>query len=219
MDDNAAKDNNTTEQRKWWITVLLSTFLGPFGIDRFYLGYIGLGIIKLITFGGFLFWWAIDLYLIVGNKIPDVKGLLPYKKKPTKEELEAGNFSEKEWNTAFLYSFLFGWVGIDRFYIGRKIYGIFKLLVTIITIAIHTYIVEYIIIFAITNGSQIIDGAINGNTNILLGSISDIIPRLAVLSGFGFLLSTLMFVLWLVDVILIGFNYLKDDKGKVLWKA
>lgn len=50
------------------VALLLSIFLGELGIDRFYLGYIGLGILKLITLGGFGIWWLIDLIMIAtGN--------------------------------------------------------------------------------------------------------------------------------------------------------
>ena len=46
--------------------LLLSLFLGGLGIDRFYLGHSGLGIIKLLTCGGIGIWALIDLFLIMG---------------------------------------------------------------------------------------------------------------------------------------------------------
>lgn len=50
---------------KSWVTALiLSILLGGLGIDRFYMGYIWQGILKLITAGGFGVWWLIDLILI-----------------------------------------------------------------------------------------------------------------------------------------------------------
>ena len=45
--------------------IILSILLGELGVDRFYLGYTGLGILKLITAGGFGIWWLIDLILII----------------------------------------------------------------------------------------------------------------------------------------------------------
>ena len=61
--------------KEWLTTVLLSFFVGWFGIDRFYLGYVGLGVLKLISFGGFGIWYIIDLILLVTGRMTDSKGL------------------------------------------------------------------------------------------------------------------------------------------------
>lgn len=60
--------------KDWTTTLLLSIFVGVLGVDRFYLGYTGLGIVKLITFGGCGVWALVDLILIILNKIPDAQG-------------------------------------------------------------------------------------------------------------------------------------------------
>jgi hypothetical protein len=61
--------------REFLTTLLISFLLGWFGIDRFYLGYTGLGVLKLITFGFCGIWYVIDLILIVLDNLPDAKGL------------------------------------------------------------------------------------------------------------------------------------------------
>jgi TM2 domain-containing membrane protein YozV len=44
------------------LTILIISFLGGyFGLDRFYRGEVGLGVIKMITFGGFGVWYLVDL--------------------------------------------------------------------------------------------------------------------------------------------------------------
>lgn len=47
------------------VALVLGLFLGYLGIDRFYIGDIGLGIGKLLTFGGCGIWHIIDWFLIM----------------------------------------------------------------------------------------------------------------------------------------------------------
>jgi len=61
-------------RRSWGVTLLLSIFLGGFGIDRFYLGKRGTGILKLLTGGGLGLWWLIDIILIVTGGMKDKEG-------------------------------------------------------------------------------------------------------------------------------------------------
>lgn len=56
------------------VALLLSIFLGELGIDRFYLGKIGTGILKLITVGGCGIWYLIDIILIATGKMTDKNG-------------------------------------------------------------------------------------------------------------------------------------------------
>ena len=53
------------EMKKEWqrqLTILIISFAaGYFGLDRFYQGQVGWGILKLITAGGFGIWYLIDL--------------------------------------------------------------------------------------------------------------------------------------------------------------
>ena len=46
--------------------LILGLFFGVAGIDRFYVGDIGLGVLKLLTFGGLGIWALIDWFLIMG---------------------------------------------------------------------------------------------------------------------------------------------------------
>lgn len=61
--------------KSFLVTWLLSLLLGIFGVDRFYLGKVGTGILKLVTFGGLGIWALIDLILVLANKTRDKQGL------------------------------------------------------------------------------------------------------------------------------------------------
>ena len=54
------------EKRKvnWVLVLIMSIIFGSLGVDRFLMGQVGLGILKLVTLGGCGVWWLIDIILI-----------------------------------------------------------------------------------------------------------------------------------------------------------
>jgi TM2 domain-containing membrane protein YozV len=103
------------------VTFLLSLFLGYFGVDRFYLGQVGLGIVKLITCGGCGIWTLIDVIITGIGTQKDAKG------QPLAREAAVGT-PVKSQTAAFLLSYFLGFLGIDRFYLGFTGLGIIKLI-------------------------------------------------------------------------------------------
>jgi TM2 domain-containing membrane protein YozV len=63
-----------TQGKSWMVTLLLAILLGGLGVDRFYTGHIGLGVLKLITCGGAGIWALIDIILIAMGKRTDKDG-------------------------------------------------------------------------------------------------------------------------------------------------
>ena len=62
------------KQRSFVTALILSILVGSLGVDRFYLGYTGLGVLKLITLGGCGVWQLIDIILIATGKLQDADG-------------------------------------------------------------------------------------------------------------------------------------------------
>ena len=68
------KERRVMQKKSFLATLLLSFFLGPFGIHRFYTGYVGIGVAQLFTLGGLGIWVLIDLISICLDKYKDAKG-------------------------------------------------------------------------------------------------------------------------------------------------
>jgi TM2 domain-containing membrane protein YozV len=61
-------------RREWLPALILSLFTGWLGADRFYLGYTGLGVVKLLTLGGCGVWWFVDAVLLILGQMKDAEG-------------------------------------------------------------------------------------------------------------------------------------------------
>lgn len=71
---NTLRKSASSSDKSWGVTLCLSLFFGMVGADRFYLHSVGLGFMKLITFGGLGIWWITDVMLLLCGKMCDVEG-------------------------------------------------------------------------------------------------------------------------------------------------
>jgi TM2 domain-containing membrane protein YozV len=56
------------------VAAILSFFLGGLGVDRFYLGYTGFGVLKLLTAGVFGILWLVDFIRILTGSLQPKNG-------------------------------------------------------------------------------------------------------------------------------------------------
>ena len=54
--------------------ILLCFFLGSLGIHRLYLGYTLIGVIQLLTFGGFIILAIVDLIMLIIGSLKNSEG-------------------------------------------------------------------------------------------------------------------------------------------------
>lgn len=79
LDDSKYLTLSSVELKDPMVVLVVSILVGEFGVDRFMLGEIGMGVLKLLTFGLFGILWLIDLFLVTNKtKEYNFKELMKY---------------------------------------------------------------------------------------------------------------------------------------------
>ncbi len=86
-------------QRHFLAAFFISFMWGGFGVDRMYMGYWGLGILKLLTLGGLGIWTIIDFAFISTGFMKDKQG---------REMLQAAEYKKFAGKTVLIFAISLG---------------------------------------------------------------------------------------------------------------
>lgn len=100
---------------------ILALYFGFLGVHRFYTQRPILGVLQLLTLGGFGLWALIDLILVLCGALRDDRGL------PIIRWNYEPSASSKRLLPAFLLNTFVGVLGIHRFYVGKIGTGLLQL--------------------------------------------------------------------------------------------